>query len=109
LRVCCGVDWAYVDNFFALGVSDALIGEGQRAQDQQQNSGYCDWFHFRFRDQAALRPWKSLMITVITARTSRMWIRPPMVYEVTIPKSQSTSKITQIVQSILPPVSFPFP
>jgi hypothetical protein len=30
-----------------------------------------------------------------------------MVYEVTIPKSQSTSKITQIVQSILPPISYP--
>jgi hypothetical protein len=29
-----------------------------------------------------------------------MWMKPPMVYELTRPKSQSTSKITNIVQSI---------
>ena len=26
--VCCGMDRTYVDDFFAMGVGDALIGEG---------------------------------------------------------------------------------
>ncbi len=26
--VCRGMDWTYVDYFFAMGVGDALIGEG---------------------------------------------------------------------------------
>jgi len=38
--------------------------------------------------------------TTIIAITSRIWIRPPMVYEVTIPNSHSTIRITQIVQSM---------
>ncbi len=29
-----------------------------------------------------------------------MWINPPIVYDVTRPNSQSTNKITKIVQSI---------
>ena len=34
------------------------------------------------------------------AITSRMWIRPPMVYEETIPKSHSIIRTTQIVHSM---------
>jgi hypothetical protein len=43
--------------------------------------------------------------TTIMAMTSRIWISPPMVYEVTIPNSHITIRITQIVQSI---ISSPF-
>ncbi len=37
------------------------------------------------------------------ARTSRIWINPDSVYELTIPSNQRTKRITAIVQSI----SFP--
>jgi len=41
-------------------------------------------------------------IKIITiASTKRMWIKPPIVYELTKPKTQSTRSITAIVQSIL--------
>jgi hypothetical protein len=42
----------------------------------------------------------TLTSTIIIAITSRIWIRPPMVYEVTIPNNHSTNRITQIVHSI---------
>ena len=41
--------------------------------------------------------------TVIMAITSRIWINPPMVYDVTIPRSQSTMRTTQIVHNISSP------
>jgi hypothetical protein len=37
----------------------------------------------------------------IAANANRMWIRPPKVNEVTIPKNHKTSSTTQIVQSIV--------
>jgi hypothetical protein len=40
------------------------------------------------------------MITVISASTTKMWITPPKVYEVTSPSAHSTSKTTAMVQSI---------
>jgi hypothetical protein len=38
--------------------------------------------------------------TTPIASSSRMWMNPPKVYEETIPRSQSTIKITKIVQSM---------
>ena len=35
-----------------------------------------------------------------SASTSKMWMNPPNVYALTTPSSQSTSRITNIVQSI---------
>ena len=49
---------------------------------------------------ATFRPLISCIITTTTAITSRMWISPPIVYEETIPNSQSASKITAIVYNI---------
>jgi hypothetical protein len=37
---------------------------------------------------------------MIMAITSRIWIRPPMVYDETMPNSHNTIRTTQIVQSI---------
>src|SRR5450432_2164787 len=36
-----------------------------------------------------------------TATTSRIWIKPPAVYEVAIPSAHSTNRITHSVQSTL--------
>src|SRR5262245_22127409 len=44
--------------------------------------------------------------TTAMAMTSRTWMKPPIVYELTTPSSQSTISTTKIVQSIGPP---PFP
>jgi hypothetical protein len=38
--------------------------------------------------------------TTATANISKMWIKPPNVYEVTIPSSQRTISKTKIVQSM---------
>src|ERR1035437_5959919 len=47
-----------------------------------------------------------LMIRITTAITSRMWMKPPIVYDVTRPRSQRTRRITKMVQStFLPPAS----
>jgi hypothetical protein len=53
-----------------------------------------------------LRPEMTFTSTIIIAITSRIWIRPPMVYEETIPNSQSTIRTTQIVQSMTSPLFF---
>lgn len=37
---------------------------------------------------------------MITATTRRMWMKPPSVYEVTNPRSQSMRRITAMVVSI---------
>lgn len=37
------------------------------------------------------------------ASTSKMWMNPPKVYELTIPSNQRTRSITAIVQSIVNP------
>src|SRR5450830_1487874 len=45
----------------------------------------------------------------MTASTRRMWINPPIVYEVTIPRSHKTTRITAIVHNILcPPLSISY-
>lgn len=62
-----------------------------------------DWWLIKGRLIAAyrtLRPWMMRTSTTTMAITSRMWIRPPMVYEVTTPKSHKITRTTQIVQSI---------
>src|ERR671919_2321694 len=46
------------------------------------------------------RPWITRRITTTTAMTSRMWMKPPIVYELTIPRAHRMSKITKIVHSI---------
>jgi hypothetical protein len=38
--------------------------------------------------------------TTTIARIKRMWMKPPRVYELTIPSSHKMSRITKIVQSI---------
>ncbi len=43
------------------------------------------------------------MSRVTTAKTSKMWMNPPRVYALAIPRSHNTSKITKIVQSMLTP------
>ena len=45
-------------------------------------------------------PWITRINTAIMARTNKMWINPPNVYELTIPKSQRINKRAAIVQSI---------
>jgi hypothetical protein len=37
------------------------------------------------------------------ASTSKMWMNPPKVYELTIPSNQRTRSITAMVQSIVNP------
>lgn len=41
-----------------------------------------------------------LMSTTMTAKTNKMWMNPPRVYELTIPSNQRISSTTAIVQSI---------
>src|ERR1019366_9568584 len=41
-----------------------------------------------------------LMIRITTAITRRMWMKPPIVYDVTSPRSQRTIRITKMVQSV---------
>jgi hypothetical protein len=46
-----GVDGPEIKNLFLMGISESLIGEGQPAQNNQENSNPDDRFHiFRFRD-----------------------------------------------------------
>src|SRR6185369_3303859 len=46
------------------------------------------------------RPWIIRINTVASAKTSRMWIKPPNVYDETIPSNQRIIKRTKMVQSI---------
>ena len=39
--------------------------------------------------------------TMTTATTTKMWIKPPIVYDVTMPRSQRTRRMTAIVASML--------
>ena len=57
-------------------------------------------------DQSGFRPLMMRSRTTITAMTSRMWINPLIVYEVTIPNSQSRTKTTAIVYNITGILSF---
>lgn len=50
--------------------------------------------------QSPRLPWIRLMITTMTAITRRRWIRPPPTWP-RKPRSQSTTKITTIVQSMM--------
>lgn len=45
LSVSRGMDRPHVKDLLSMGVSDALIGEGQRTQNHQQNPRQKDWFH----------------------------------------------------------------
>src|SRR5579872_6067235 len=47
-----------------------------------------------------LRPWMMRTSTAMTASTRRMCIKPPRVYELTIPSNHNTNRMTAIVQSI---------
>lgn len=51
--------------------------------------------------RACRRPEMMLMRSTTMARTRRMCMNPPRVYELTRPSNQSTSRITKIVQSIV--------
>src|ERR1039457_14071 len=44
-----------------------------------------------------------LITRITTATTSRTWMRPPIEYEVIIPRAQRTRRITKIVQSMVFP------
>src|SRR5664280_436709 len=47
------------------------------------------------------------MRTMTIAMTSRMWMKPPIVYDVTMPRSHRTRRMTKMVQSVfLPPSSW---
>ena len=45
LFVRSGMDRANIKNLFPMGVGETLIGEGQAAQDNQENSHPYDRFH----------------------------------------------------------------
>src|SRR5512134_3553993 len=45
----------------------------------------------------------SLSSVMMIAITMRTWMKPPIVYAVTIPSSQSAMRMTAIVQSMIPP------
>src|SRR5216684_331756 len=51
-------------------------------------------------NQTTGRPWIRRIRTATTAKTSRMWMNPPSVYELTMPNSQRIKSKTAIVQSI---------
>src|SRR5438874_4944938 len=53
------------------------------------------------RYTALRRPLRRLMTSTTSARTSKIWINPPNVYELTRPSNHRTSRITKIVQSIV--------
>ena len=53
--------------------------------------------------KALLRPESRLNNTTMTARTSRRWINPPKLVELTTPSNHKAARITTIVQSIMPP------
>jgi hypothetical protein len=50
--------------------------------------------------QTGFLPWMTRINTMMMAKTSNRWIKPPMVYALTIPRSHMISRITAIVQSI---------
>jgi hypothetical protein len=61
LRVFRGVDRPHIKNFFPVRIVESLIGEGQRAQNHQQNPSNGERFHtvgseIRNRDPAMLGP-----------------------------------------------------
>jgi hypothetical protein len=56
--------------------------------------------------EMTLRSWMTRIKTVTIARTNKMWMNPPKVYEVTRPSSHKTSKTAKIVQSTLTPIPF---
>jgi hypothetical protein len=46
-----GMDGPEIKNLFLMGISESLIGEGQPAQNNQENSNPNNRFHFlHFRD-----------------------------------------------------------
>src|SRR5208282_6806258 len=45
LSLCRDVHWSHIQNMLAAGVIKALISEGQRAQNHQNNSSQRAWFH----------------------------------------------------------------
>jgi hypothetical protein len=45
LRVLRGMDGPHIKDLFAMGVRNALIGEGQRTQDYEHDPSYRDQFH----------------------------------------------------------------
>ena len=47
------------------------------------------------------RPWSTRAMNTMTATASRMWIRPPIVYELTIPNSHKTTRTVKTVESML--------
>src|ERR1700731_5361574 len=56
---------------------------------------------FCLRDQVlSLRPWMTRIRTTTIANTNRRWMKPPIVVDVTSPRSHNTSRITKIVQRI---------
>jgi len=57
--------------------------------------------HFLQLDYTARRPEMKLTRNITTAITSRIWMNPPIVYELTIPNSHITNKITAIVDNMI--------
>ena len=55
---------------------------------------------FSTSHQSPRRPWIRLMMMMTTAITSRRWISPPPMWPMK-PRSQSTTRITIIVQSMV--------
>jgi hypothetical protein len=47
------------------------------------------------------RPWSIRAMNTMTATTSRTWMNPPIVYELTIPSSHKTTKTIKSVESML--------
>ncbi len=45
LFIRSGVDRADIKNFFPMGVGETLVGEGQAAQNNQENSNRKNGFH----------------------------------------------------------------
>jgi len=45
LFICSGVDRANIKNFFPMGVGETLIGKGQAAQNNQENTNRKNGFH----------------------------------------------------------------
>ena len=51
--------------------------------------------------QSGRRPWMIRISTTTIASTSRMWMNPPIVYELTSPRAQSTMRMIAMVHSML--------
>jgi hypothetical protein len=50
--------------------------------------------------QIGRRPWMILMSTTAIARIRSRWMKPPKVYELTIPRSHMITRITKMVHSM---------